>query len=659
MVESSRPSIQIDLNEFKLHLHLRNRAQLTLHFNSPSRKFYLSVIALVVNEMRNFGKIRAIPLQDHLELLALLNESIGGAAGSSDKKILLHRIYRKWKDALPNLEEAPLFKVLGRKKEEGDGASGRVYSLTDEEKDGWANLFEYMGSEENVRLKFAIDKIGGALEEASIIFDGCVNADGWDRFISRLKQGRHVESESMEETAAPGPPAAPFSPPQKSKAPGLSGYWWVLMIVVIGIAGGAIWKIYLSPVRTEVASLERMKYPLPDGPSIAVLPFVNMSEDPRQEFLSDGTTEEIITALSKVPRLFVISRNSTFTYKGKPVNVKQVSEELGVRYVLEGSIRRSGDRVRITAQLIDALTGNHLWAERYDRDLKDIFALQDEIAIKVLTAVQVKVYGVTAAKYAEKFYRGKQGLECYLKLLEAIGYYQRRTVENNNLARRMVEEAIATCPENPMGYINLGWVHFYDYLLDNTNSPRQTLEKGIELAQKALSMEDSIPGAHGLLCILYSYKKDHDKAITEGERAVALDPGAWSLLLNYANSLTIAGRPEEAIPLIQKAIRVNPFGPFFLYSDFGVALRDTGRFEEAVSAFKKAIQLAPDNLTPRFRLASTYIMMGREEEARAEAAEILRINPKYSVDSYAKTSPYKDPSQIEKVVAAVRKAGLK
>ena len=177
----------------------------------------------------------------------------------------------------------------------------------------------------------------------------------------------------------------------------------------------------MSPTSIEVASVDRMKYPLPDNPSIAVMPFVNMSEDPKQEFLCDGMTEEIITALTKMPRLFVIARNSTFTYKGKPVKVKQVSEELGVRYVLEGSVQRSGDRVRVAVQLIDALTGSHLWAERYDRDLKDIFALQDEITIKILSGVQAKLAlggdVLNVEKLAEKHYRGKQGLDCYLKYM--------------------------------------------------------------------------------------------------------------------------------------------------------------------------------------------------------------------------------------------------
>ena len=413
----------------------------------------------------------------------------------------------------------------------------------------------------------------------------------------------------------------------------------------------------------EVASKERMAFPLPDVPSIAVLAFDNMSGDPKQESLGDGIAESIITALSKVPRLFVIARNSTFIYKGKPVKVKQVSEELGVRYVLEGSFQRSGDRVRITAQLIDALTGQHLWAERYDRDLQDIFALQDEITLKILSAIQVKLTQggevSRAEKYADKYYRGKQGLDCYLKLTEANGYNQRTNIEDNNLARRMIEEAIAMCPENPMGYLGLGWVYHNDYWLGNTKSPRETLDKGIELAQKALAMDDSIADAHGLLCGLYIIKREYDKAIAEGERAVALDPGATNSLNAYANSLIFAGMPEKAIPLFQKAIRLNPFGPSYLYRQLGIALRHTRRFEEAVSAFKKAIQLAPDDIQAHINLTTTYIWMGREKEARAEAAEVLRINPKFSLDSYAKTLPYKDQSINDRVVAALRKAGLK
>jgi adenylate cyclase len=434
------------------------------------------------------------------------------------------------------------------------------------------------------------------------------------------------------------------------------------IVAVVVIAGAVILYQFVlrpSPSKTEVASKEKMAFPLPDKPSIAVLPFVNMSEDPKQEFLCDGITEEIITALTKVRDLFVISRQSTFTYKGKPVKVKQVSEELGVRYVLEGSVQRSGDRIRITAQLIDALTGNHLWAERYERDLKDVFALQDEITMKVLTATQVKLTTGEEALTSTKYFRGKQGLDCYLKYLEGLKYFQGRNIEDNRMARRIAEEAIAMCPEFPMAYVLMAWVHVGEYWLGSGKSPRESIEKGIEMAQKALALDDSIASAHGLLGHLYALKREHDKAIAELERAVALDPGGAEVHMRYAMSLMYVGRSEEAIAMCQKAIRLNPFAGTSLLLIFANALRDAKRFEEAVSEYRKALQREPNNIFAHTNLAGTYIMMGREKEARAEAAEVLRINPKFSVDFWAKAIPYKDQSVTDKYIDALRKAGLK
>jgi len=332
---------------------------------------------------------------------------------------------------------------------------------------------------------------------------------------------------------------------------------------------------------------------------------------------------------------------------------------LGVRYVLEGSLQRSGDRIRITAQLIDALTGDHLWAESYDRDLKDIFALQDEITLKILTAMQVKLTeGEQAVTYG-KYFSGKQGLDCYLKILEGLNYLSRATIEDHNVARRIAEEAIAMCPENPFGYLNLAGFHRLDYYFGTTKSPRETIEKAIELAQKALSVDDSIPRAHALLSDFYSIKGEHDKAIAEGERAVALDPNGAFVHEFYALSLVYAGRPEEAIPLFQKAIRLNPFSPTGTYLHYGHALLGAGRLEEAVSAYKKSSQLSPNSIFAHIRLAATYSMMGREKEARAEAAEVLRLNPKFSLDSWAKVQNYKDQSVKDNLADALRKAGLK
>jgi len=411
--------------------------------------------------------------------------------------------------------------------------------------------------------------------------------------------------------------------------------------------------------KMEVASKEKMAFPLPDLPSIAVLPFVNMSGDPKQEFLSDGITENIITGLSKVPRLFVIARNSTFTYKGKPVEVKKVSEELGVQYVLEGSVQRSGDRIRVTAQLIDALKGHHVWAERYDRDLTDLFALQDEITVKILNAIRVKLTERGLSSGAVPYAGGKQDLDCLLKYMEAQGHIQRANIEDNNIGRRIAEEAMATCPEPQKPYAQMAIIHMMDYFLGTTKSPRESIEKAIELAQKSLAVDDSRAEDHARLSLLYCLRKEWDKAIAEGERGIALNPSGADVHQWYAAALTFMGRPEEAIFLFEKAIRLNPFGPSRYFMGYGHALRYVGRFQEAVSAYKKAIKREPNNFPAHLLLAATYSMMGLEKEAQSEAEEVLRLNPKYSVDYFAKISPYKDQTETDKIMDALRKAGLK
>jgi len=655
MVESSRPYIQIDLNEFKLHLHLKGRTQLTLHFNSPSRRFYLSLIALAVNEMKKLGKIKSIPLQDHLDLLALLNETIGGAAGSSDKDNLLPRIYKKWKDALPNLEEAPLFKVLGRKKEEGDGAIGKVYSFTDAEKDGWANLFEYVGSEENVRLKFAIDKIGVGLNEISIIFGDSRNGEAWDQFIASLKEEEKEKPEPVEEAVVSAPPTVPAAPPPKRKISWLSRYRWAMLAVVIGIVAGVIWRIYLSPGPIEVASADRMKYPLPDNPSIAVLPFVNLTEDPKQEFFCDGITEEIITALSRIPGLFVIARYSTFTYKGKAVKVKQVSEDLGVRYVLEGGVQKSADRIRITVQLIDALKGHHLWAERYDRDLKDIFALQDEITLKIIAALQVKLRPGETVHWMEK---GAKNIDAYIKVLQAAELIGRGTKEGIPQAKKILEEAMALDPTNPRIYVFLAKANQNDVWYDTTKSPEQSLARAFELAQKAISLDDSNAAAYSVLGTMYGMKKQYDKAIAGCEQAVSLDPNSAINFMWLGLVLTWAGRAEEGISYLQHAIRLNPFAPAVYFNNLAVAYRDAGQYEKAIEECKKALQREPNAQFPYIHMAISYIRLGREEEARAAAAEMRRIDPKFSLERYAKILPFTKPV-ADRIVEDLRKAGLK
>ena len=430
----------------------------------------------------------------------------------------------------------------------------------------------------------------------------------------------------------------------------------VLAILIVGTSAFVIWRLYLRPAPPlEVASKEKMAFPLPDKPSIAVLPFVNMSGDKEQEYFSDGLTEEIINALSKLPRVFVIARNSTFIYKGKPAKVQQVAEDLGVRYILEGSVRREGNRIRITAQLIDALTGHHLFSERYDRELKDIFAMQDEITKKVITALQVKL---TAGEMAGMIAKGTKNLDAYIKYMQAMEFSSKATKEGNAQAKKILEEALALDPEYPRVYMGLAITHFFDVWFGTTESPQQSLARAFELAQKAISLDDSNAAAYSVLGLVYMMKKQYDKAIAECERAVSLDPNSAENIHRLGMVLNYAARPEEAIPYLQNAIRLNPFPSASFFIILAASYRDSGQYEKAIEASKKALQREPNTHFAYIHMAVSYIRLGQEKEARAAAAEILRINPKFSLERYAKILPFPQPV-ADRIIEDLRKAGLK
>ncbi len=428
----------------------------------------------------------------------------------------------------------------------------------------------------------------------------------------------------------------------------------ILVVVAAGLVG---WNIYLQQSKNvEPASIEKMAYPLPDKPSIAILPFDNMSGDPEQEYFSDGLTEELITALSKIPKMFVIARNSTFTYKGKPVKVKQVAEELGVRYVLEGSVRKAEDRVRITAQLIDALTGHHLWAERYDRDLKEIFALQDEITMKIINALQVEL---TEGEHARLWRKGTDNLQAYLKSLRARELYLTQTKENNTQAQRLAEEAIALDPDYAFPYHVLSVTHFQDVFYRTTKSPQQSFKQAVELIQKAIAIDDSYALAHGWSGFLSTYiLRKYEKGIMEAQKGVDLDPNGAHGYLYLSLSLRYAGKFEEAIQAIEKAIRLNPFPPVTYFKFACPAYYGAGRYEEAIAAGKKAVKVSPNDAGSHMVLAVAYSLAGSQEEARIAAKEVLRLNPKFSVALFRKILPYKNQAETERVIGAMLNAGL-
>jgi adenylate cyclase len=425
------------------------------------------------------------------------------------------------------------------------------------------------------------------------------------------------------------------------------------IIILAIVAGGLVsWNIYLQQSKKiEPASIEKMALPLPDIPSIAVLAFDNLTGDPTQEYFSDGITEEIITALSKVGELFVIARNSSFSYKGKPVKIQQVSEELGVRYVLEGSVRRSGDRVRVTAQLIDAIKGQHLWAESYDRDLKNIFEIQDEITMKIVTNLRIKLADGEQALFVEK---ESKNPDVYLKFLQAHKLWRDGTKESLIRYGKLVQEIVDIQPEYPHGYSALGWYH---YELGNQGiSPQENHEKAFKLAQKALSIDESDVYAHALLSFIYLLKNKIEKAIESGERAVGIQPNGAMVNMNLGSTLSYAGRVDKAIVYLKQAIRLNPFPAWYYYYHLGRCYLQMGQYEDALMELKKAHQRAPDAYYTNYILAINYILLNREEEARASAAKTLELRPNLSVAFFLKYTKFKNQAFNKLVADAMRKA---
>ena len=411
----------------------------------------------------------------------------------------------------------------------------------------------------------------------------------------------------------------------------------------------------LSPQSSALVTQAQPALPLPDKPSIVVLPFKNMSSDPEQEYFSDGITEDLTSALSKLSGLFVISRNSASTYKGKAVKVQEVSKELGVQYVLEGSVRKADGQVRITAQLIDATTDHHLWTERYDRPLQDIFALQDEIVQKIVTTLELQL---TLQKQGVLVRKTTDSPEAYDYLLRGLEYIFRFTKETNVQARQMSEKAIELDPKYAQAYAVLGYTYFSDWFYQWSPDP-QNLERAFALAQKAITLDDSFPWPHRILSQVYLRKKQLDQALAEAEQALALDPNDADGYIDLQWILTFVGQPQEALRLVEKAMRLNPHYPVWYLNALGWDYYWTGRYEEAIIALKSVLTRYPNLLVTHVGLASIYGALSREEEARAEGAEVLRISPTWSLEVLRQRLPFKDPVTLERHIDNLRKAGLK
>jgi len=424
------------------------------------------------------------------------------------------------------------------------------------------------------------------------------------------------------------------------------------------VTGGLIsYYIYLHQSgRIEPAVVKKMAFPLPNKPSIAVLPFSNMTGDASQEFMVDGLTETIITALARVPQLFVIARNSTFVYKGKGVKVQQVAEELGVQYVLEGSLQRSGDKLRITAQFIDALKGRHLWAAQYDLEMKDLFQLSDEVTSKILMSVYVKLTGAEEAQLHRR--KGPKNTESFIKAFEVVAAMRGMNPKDNAQAKRLAEELTAMDPEFSSGYSLLARAYFMDVLLGSSNSPKESLAKALELAQKAVAMDEFNPNNYDTLGYVFSLMRKQDQALVEFEKASELCPSCSDPYMYIGYIQYCMDETDKAIASLQTALRLNPYPPNYYYVHFGNAYRHVGKYDEAISWYNKALQISPNVQNAYVGLVTAFSLLGREEEARSAAKELLRLNPKFSVEHYAKMLPYTNKDKVTRFADALFKAGL-
>lgn len=435
------------------------------------------------------------------------------------------------------------------------------------------------------------------------------------------------------------------------------------VVLIVAAAAVVIWGLYLRPALppAEVASEEKMAFPLPDKPSIAVLPFINMSKDPDQEYFIDGMTDDLITDLSKISGVFVIARTSTFTYKGKPVKVKQVAEELGVRYVLEGSVRRAGEQVRINAQLIDGTKGHHLWAERYDSSMKDVFALQDRITQKIVLALAVKLTGSEKEMVAQK---GTDNVAAYDAFLRGWGHYLRLTPEDYAKAAASFKKAIELDPNYGRAYAALSAVYWDASLM-------LALLKGLGVswyearAQSIQYLQNATedPITHSVKSQRYLWRRQHQEAISELERGLALDPNDPACHLKMGSALNMAGRPKEAIEFFKRGMRLDPHNPSRYLVGLGGAHFCMGELQEAVALVEKAKRLNPENVTLwACSLATYYGLLGRDQEARAMIETLKKekfdspgtINLRWFMNS----TPYKDRAIADRFSEGLLKAGV-
>lgn len=442
-----------------------------------------------------------------------------------------------------------------------------------------------------------------------------------------------------------------------SQPPGTPWRWATIAaaVVVVGFGAFAGWLHWTKP-DFEPAAVATMAYPLPDKPSIAVLPFENFSGEKQDDFIAKGLTEDIISALSQLPQLFVISRTSSFAFKDNSAAVSEIAEQLGVRYIVEGSVQRSGDMLRINAQLVDAVKGHHLWADNFDGEAKDLFALQDDIVRRILVELQVKLTGGDHARVAS---RGTRNLDAWLLRMQGMAELYKFTRESTVRTRELFQRAHEADPNwnRPVG--GLAWSYWWEARMGWTDDREAWIRKGIELAERAIEMDPNDTLGYMQLGNLYQLKGDHDRAITLREKAVEIAPNDFQANWGLGSVLYRAGQTERAVEVLKHAERLSPRHPASLSWALAEAQLLAGHYEDAIKTARRASARVSDRAVPHIQLTAAYTALGRMEEARGEVAEVLRVDPKFTVSGWKRrNADYKDRAAVDLLASLLVQAGL-
>jgi adenylate cyclase len=433
--------------------------------------------------------------------------------------------------------------------------------------------------------------------------------------------------------------------------------------LLIAIGATAVWQFTLHKFQPppEKVDLRKVAFAPPDKTSIAVLPFQNMTGDPQQEYLSDGMAEQLIMGLSQSPDIYVTARTSSFAYKGKSMAAQQIADQLGVRYLLEGSVQRDADQVRINVQLIDGRNGNHIWADRFDRKYEDLFVLQDQITMAVMEALNAKfTVGVSATNLSTslKLYRPSslKAYECYLK---GVYHHLRRTKQDIFLARQMFEEAINLDPNFGAAHNGLAHVRMDEIWFGTTTSPEKSIEQAEQAVQKVIALNPDQPPPYSTLSQISLLKKDFDKAILNGEKAVELNPNDAGCYFSLGMVLRSVGRYEEAIQNLEIALRLSPLRPLPYANNLAWSCLGTKQYDKAILLWSETLERNPDYLFAYLGLTAAYELSGNHEKACWAAVNVMRVNPKFSIAVEEKMSPIKDEASKKRYFDVLRSAGLK